>query len=170
MGVEIHPFEPFVPKDISHLILGSFTSKDSAKGVDYDWYYSNGRNQFWPLLEKVYGVELPEKKSKMDLFSSLRLGIADIIYKCDQKQHSSLDSALEVIEYNPELNGLIQKNLKSIFFTSRFVENMFDKGFKHSIPQGSQTKFIYLPSPSPRYGAMSKDEKIMRYREVLPNL
>jgi hypothetical protein len=29
-------------------------------------------------------------------------------------------------------------------------------------------KFITLPSPSPRYAAMSKEEKIKKYKEVLP--
>lgn len=170
MGIEIHPFENFVPKGMEYLILGSFTSKDSRKGVDYDWYYSNGRNQFWPLIEKVYEVSLKDKNSKIDLFTRLGIGITDIIYKCNRTKKSSLDNVLEVIEFNPRLSDIFSKDLKAVFFSSRFVEKKFNKFFADLITKYPDTQFIYLPSPSPRYAAMSKDEKVKRYRELLPAL
>ncbi len=107
MNIETHPFGNFIPGKISYLFLGSFTSKDAKKGVDYDWYYSNGRNQYWSLIEQVYDIKLNNKKDKVKLFDKLEIGIADV---------------------------------------------------------------IYLPSPSPRYAAMSKDEKVSVYKKVLPPL
>lgn len=170
MGIETHRFKDFTPAGMKYLLLGSFTSKDSRKGVEYDWYYSNGRNQFWPLIEGVYKLKLDSKESKMALFSKLRLGITDIIYKCNRTSNSSLDNALEVLEYNPRIPYILKNNLKIVFFSSRFVEDLFRKIFSEQIELYPETKFIYLPSPSPRYAMMSKAQKIQKYAELLPKL
>lgn len=76
---EIHPFPDFVPPGIRYLILGSFIAKDGLTNPKYDWYYSNGRNQFWKIIEQVYDVALPDKASKQELFTRLKIGIADLI-------------------------------------------------------------------------------------------
>lgn len=170
MAIETHPFGDFIPKNINYLLLGSFTSKDSKKGVEYDWYYSNGRNQFWNLIERVYDIKLETKYSKINLFTALGIGIADIIYKCNRTKNSSLDNVLDIIEYNSRLDYILNQNLKSVFFSSRYVENLFNQNFTHLKEKYNKTKFIYLPSPSPRYAAMSKEEKILRYKELLPKL
>ncbi|MCA9386896.1 hypothetical protein KC669_02565 [Candidatus Dojkabacteria bacterium] len=170
MAIEVHPFEDFIPKNINYLLLGSFTAKDSRKGIEYDWYYSNGRNQFWNLIEKVYDTKLETIDSKVELFTNLGIGITDIIYKCNRTKNSSLDNALDIIEYNPRLEAIISRNLKSVFFSSRFVETQFKRNFSELIDKYQKTKFIYLPSPSPRYAAMSKEEKVLKYKELLPKL
>jgi hypoxanthine-DNA glycosylase len=168
MAVEIHPFETFSPKDMQYLLIGSFTSKDAYSNSEYNWYYSNGRNQFWSLIEQVYNVRLPDKQSKLTLFSNLGIGITDIIYKVNRTRDSSLDNVLKVIEYNPNIDSLLAKNLKAVFFSSRFVEDHFTKNFSNLIDKYSNTEFLYLPSPSPRYAAMSKLEKIEKYKKLLP--
>lgn len=170
MAIEVHPFEAFIPSNIKFLLLGSFTSKDSKKDVDYDWYYSNGRNQFWNLIEKVYNTNLDTKEQKMNLFTNLGIGITDIIYKCNRTKNSSLDNVLEVIEYNSGLEDILSRNLISVFFSSRFVENQFKKNFSNLIEKYNNIEYIYLPSPSPRYAAISKEEKILRYKQLLPKL
>ena len=78
--LEIHPFGSFVPKNARILLLGSFTTKP-AKG--YEWFYANGRNQFWPILEGVYGVELDTKEKQQQLFRKLTMALADIILSCE---------------------------------------------------------------------------------------
>lgn len=168
MPIEIHPFKTFTPKNMRYLILGSFTSKDAFSNPNYDWYYSNGRNQFWPLIEKVYNTNLPDKKTKMKLFTSLRIGIADMIYKCARTQDSSLDTVLKVKVLNPDIPKLLQKKLHSVFFSSRFVENLFKRNFANLIKEYPKTKLVYLPSPSPRYARISMKEKVRRYKKLLP--
>jgi G:T/U-mismatch repair DNA glycosylase len=60
---ETHHFPPFAPPHARCLILGSFTGKEAVPGQlysdgSYDWYYGTRTNQFWPILESVYCVEL----------------------------------------------------------------------------------------------------------------
>jgi len=52
--IEVHPFGDFVPRNTQYLLLGSFTTKPSD---DYPWFYANGRNYFWPILEEVYACQ-----------------------------------------------------------------------------------------------------------------
>ena len=168
--IEIHPFGNFIPLKIKYLILGSFTAKSVQSDPDYDWFYSSKRNQFWPIIEKVYNIDLHNKSSKVKLFETLFVGIADIIYQCERRHGSSLDNNLVNIVYNPKLERILQSKLKSIFFTSRFVEKLYRKAFKKLIEEFATVELVTLPSPSPRYAAMSIEEKINKYKELLPEL
>lgn len=164
---ETHPFGNFVPPNTQYLFLGTFTGRQT-----YDWFYGTKRNQFWPILEEVYELKLPSKNEKQELFTKLGLAITDIIFSCERKANNNTDSNLINIVFNTEaiINILRNNKIKTIYFSSRFAGHLFAKQFKHLIKQYPEIKLITLPSPSPRYAAMSKSEKITRYKELLPKL
>lgn len=174
--LETHPYGSFIPAKAKYLLLGSFTTKeafDAEKKAFYVWFYSNGgRNQFWPILEEIYGVKLPTRQAMELLFTKLHMALADIIYQCERKKHSNLDVHLINIVYAVEdITSILEKNnIKTIFFSSRFVETKFRRVFKDMIKRYPSIQLITLPSPSPRYAAMSKAEKVKKYRELLPKL
>ena len=170
--IETHPFKAFVPENASVLILGSFTSKKPNENINYDFYYANGRNQFWSIIEKVYNLSLDTTKKKQELFSKLGIAISDIIYQCERKSNSSLDTNLVNFIYNFEAIEKIleSKNIQRILFSSRFVEKEYKKIFKAQIKMYPKIELITLPSPSPRYAILSKDEKRAIYAEILPKL
>ena len=170
--IETHPFGVFSPPDAKYLILGSFTAKKDDGDESYDWFYVTKRNQFWPILERLYSLKLEDKKAKQSLFTELSIAITDIIYQCERRDGNSLDSNLVNFVYNTSaIRNLLQENpIEKIFFSSRFVEKEFKKGFKDLIEEFSNIELITLPSPSPRYAAMSKEEKIRRYRQIFPKL
>jgi len=169
--IETHPLGNFTPKRMHYLLLGSFAAKGMDSDPNYDWYYGSKYNQFWHIIEKVYSTKLPDKDSKKKLFSDLNFGIADIIYQCERSKGSSLDVNLTNIVYNNSLRQVIKNNkLRKIFFSSRFVEKHFKRHFKDIVQDHSEIEFTTLPSPSPRYAQMTKDEKIARYKILLPEL
>ncbi len=170
--VETHPFGVFSPPNAKYLILGSFTAKKRGGDNSYDWFYVTKRNQFWPILERLYNLNLEDKKTKQNLFTKLSIAITDIIYQCERRDGNSLDSNLVNFVYNTSaIRKLLQENpIEKIFFSSRFVEKEFKKRFKDLIEEFSNIELITLPSPSPRYAAMSKEEKIRRYGQVFPKL
>lgn len=167
--IEIHPFGNFVPEKIKYLMLGSFVTKPSNS---YEWFYANGRNQFWPIMQEVYGVELKTKKQQQALFVQLEMALADIIFSCERKNNSNLDVNLFNIVYNTEaIREIISKNkIEKIFFTSRHVENLFNKLFKDISGIDSEIELVCLPSPSPRYASMHKLAKVDKYKKLLPRL
>lgn len=169
--IETHPFGNFVPQNIKYLLLGSFTSKSATIGTNYDWFYSNGRNQFWPIIREVYKSPLETKEEKQNLFELLGIGIADIIYQCERRDGNSLDMNLVNIVLNPELESILEKsNLEKILFSSRYVEKLYRKNFKKLVESFPNIELTTLPSPSPRYAAVSRQEKIVIYSSILPKL
>jgi len=167
--IEKHPFGNFVPKKANYLMLGSFVTKPQKP---YEWFYANGRNQFWPIIEQVYGSEFRTKEQQQRLFTQLEMALADIILSCERRKNSNLDTNLFNITFNTKaIKQIINQNtIKKIFFTSRYVETLFRKQFKEIIDQYPKIELITLPSPSPRYALIPKEEKIKRYKILLPKL
>lgn len=162
--IEKHPFGDFVPDNAKYLMIGSFPAKPSDS---YGWFYANGRNQFWLIMEGVYGNHFDTKAKQQQLFVDLEMALTDIILACARKNNSNLDINLSIIEYNTlGITSIITENpIQKIFFTSKFVESLYKKLFKEF-----DIELISLPSPSPRYAMMTKQEKIQRYKELLPKL
>lgn len=171
--IETHPFGNFIPTIARYLILGSFTGKRTKEDIlnGYDWFYGTKRNLFWPIMTEVYGVRLQTKQEKQELFSKLEIAITDIILSCERRSNSNLDMNLVNIVLNNEVAEILTHNhIMKVFFSSRFVEKLFRKHFKDLIEEHPEMELVTLPSPSPRYAAMSRRQKVVRYREVLPKL
>ena len=172
--IERHPFGSFVPPQAQYLILGSFTTKeayDSAKKKKYVWFYANsGRNMFWPILEIVYKTELKTRQQMENVLTTRKIALADIILQCERKKHSNLDVHLiNAIYAVADITKIVKHNpIEKILFTSKFVEKEFKRKFRILIEQYPHIELVTLPSPSPRYAAMKKDQKILRYKELLP--
>jgi hypoxanthine-DNA glycosylase len=162
--LETHPYDSFVPPKARFLLLGSFAVKPEP---GCNWFYSSKRNQFWPILERIYGLTLNNKKSRQHLFTKLKIAVTDIIFQCERQKNNNSDMNLTNIVYNTEgIKKILRHNrIEKIYFSSRYVENMFKRIFKET-----SIELITLPSPSPRYAAMSKTEKIARYKKLLPSL
>lgn len=166
--IEVHPFGNFVPLKVKYLMLGSFVTKPSHP---YEWFYANGRNQFWPIMGEVYGQVFNTKDKQQQLFAQLEMALADIIYSCERITNSNLDVGLFNCTYNTSITKIIINNkITKIYFTSRYVEDLFRKHFKDVIFQFPNIKLVTLPSPSPRYAMLTRTEKVVKYRELLPRL
>ena len=164
--IEIHPFTPFIPGNATALILGSFPGREQTQSVpdSRQWFYGAKRNQFWNIISAVYNKALVSKTDKQELFKKFGIGITDILLKVRRKNNNNQDDNLEIIEYNDKAIKKILRDskIKSIYFTSRFVETHFRKlfpGIKHA---------EYLPSPSPRNARMTRADKINYYKSKLP--
>jgi hypoxanthine-DNA glycosylase len=170
--IETHLFGDFIPRNPKFLLLGSFVAKKRDNDFNYDWFYGSSRNQFWKILEQVYDLKLDSKEKKQKLFVDLRMAMSDIILQCERRDDTSADNNLINIVYHIEgVRSILSNNkIEKIFFSSRFVENEFRKYFKDIIRDFPKVELVTLPSPSPRYAQMTKDQKIERYREILPRI
>jgi len=122
-------------------------------------------------MEKVYQTDL-NTKAQQQLFTNLKMAITDIILSCCRKANNNLDSSLTNPVFNTQaiLKIIRENNIKTIYFSSRFTEKLFKKQFIDVIQKHPTIEFITLPSPSPRYAAMSKLTKIVQYKKLLPKL
>jgi hypoxanthine-DNA glycosylase len=150
-----HPFDPIVFADTRILILGTFPSFDS---FDRGFYYSHPRNAFWPILSDLSGYPAMTREQKIWLLKQMGWGLWDMVESCHRK--NSLDSSLRDIKVN-DIESLLKRyeNIEKILFTGRKAEKVFESSFGYlDIARKA------LPSPSPAYASMSRDEKMEIYR------
>lgn len=156
-----------MPVGAKYLILGSFPAKEAG-----DWFYGSKTNQFWKIISLVYGWELANIYQKKELCDELKLALGDVIARCERKKNSSLDVNLKKLAFNFEgvERVLRQNNIITIHFTSRWVEKIYRSKFKNLVRLCPQIKLIGLPSPSPRYCRLTLEEKVKKYKQLLPQL
>lgn len=172
-SLESHPFTEFVPANATILILGSFPGKESTqkdKRPD-DWYYGANRNQFWKILEIVYGRELRSQRDKQKLFEDYGIAITDIIKSCKRSDGSSSDENLTEKVYNTDvIKKVIEgSNIEKILFTSKGVEKEFTAHIEPHINSRRYQKIVLI-TPSPAYRRDSVAQKAEKYKLQLPSL
>ena len=101
--IEVHPFPAFIPKNVTHLILGSFPTH--KKNWRFNSYYPGRANFFWRMLSEIYQHSFKHisgdeaAKERTALCAVKGIAISDVIYKCKRKvATSSKDSDLVVVE------------------------------------------------------------------------
>jgi len=162
--IEEHPFDPFVPKLSDILILGSFPGKESTQNTrENDWFYGANRNQFWKIIELVYGIILENKSDKQNLFAINKIAITDIILSCERAGNSNSDNNLTNKKYNIEhINKILnEKPIRKILFTSKGVCKEYHEQFE--VHNGIE--LVTLPSPSPIYRRLSLQDKVTEYKK-----
>lgn len=158
--MEQHPFDPILFHDSRVLILGSFPS---LKSCEEGFYYAHPRNQFWPLLAEVFGEEISTTKAKIALCKKHRIALWDSAKSLKRETGNSSDTNLKEIEVNDFEKLLLEyPSIELILFTGKKAEQIFNKKYKEL-----KIRRALLPSPSPAYAAISFEEKLKRYREIL---
>jgi hypoxanthine-DNA glycosylase len=90
---------PVIARGSRLVLLGSFPG---AMSLQMQQYYAHPRNQFWPLLSAIWGVDLVALpyRERLAQIRARGLGLWDVYSSC--RREGSLDSAIE----EPELNDL----------------------------------------------------------------
>lgn len=140
------------------LILGSFPGEASLRAQQY---YAHPRNQFWPLLSALFGVDL----RAMPYARRLRevrdrgLGIWDVYAACERQ--GSLDTSIrnarpnalgDLVARLPRLHGIAHnggESARSMRLTRDLAEHCWR-----------------LPSSSPANASWSFERKLAAWRDV----
>lgn len=150
---EKHPYGDFIPKGTSRLIVGSFPigkfsdprRRHEIKEHEFDFYFGGERNLLWKLLAGTFAEDLSSANKIKKFLKSHQLGIADVIVSCRRKNGGASDSDLYDIKWNLKLLDKIKREkITTIFFTSKKVENWFNRLF----PESDYLQKISLISPS----------------------
>lgn len=144
------------------LVLGSFPGVASLQSQQY---YAHPRNQFWPILSALWGLQgskalnaLPYAQ-RLPVVQAHGLAIWDVYAHCERV--GSLDSAIERAELN-DLPGLIQRipSLQAI------AHNGGESARHMKITQALGLPVFKLPSTSPANASWSFERKLSAWREV----
>ncbi|MBU2180355.1 MAG: DNA-deoxyinosine glycosylase [Gammaproteobacteria bacterium] len=156
------------------LILGSMPGQAS---LDQQQYYGHPRNQLWPLLQQLFGVDanLPYP---LRCQQALAAGVAfwDVIGSCQRA--GSLDSAIvgDSIRFNP-LEQLCNQlpDLQHIWLNGGKAAQSF-RQYQRQHADGllatntfkiTTFKITTLPSTSPAHASLTFAEKLLLWRQAL---
>jgi len=161
-----YSFPPLLGEKPTILILGSMPSVQSLK---HQQYYAHPRNAFWPIMAELFSFSttLPYLE-RCSLLAQHHIAVWDVLKACQRK--GSLDSNIDTgsIVVN-DFNNFLQRypSINRLYFNGTKAESLF----KQTIPSLSQ-QFIAiptqrLPSTSPAHAAMSFDQKLEAWRQIL---
>lgn len=158
LAVFSHPIEPIVFDDSEMLILGSFPS---LKSFEHEFYYAHPKNQFWPIMSKIYGLPAETRDQKIKLLRSSKIALWDVIASCERENSS--DANLKNVAPN-DIKSLLAAHpgIKRIFFTGGAAAKFYRKYFGHL-----EIQTAILPSPSPAYASMKFEEKLFAWKSII---
>lgn len=150
---------PVIDSRTRILILGSFPGEASLKAQQY---YAHPRNALWPILSALTGEDLAglPYAERLPRLLAHRIGLWDVLGACVRK--GSLDSAIR----NPAANDFdrlhrLCPELDVVGFNGQ-TSGKFAPQFE---AQGYRT--VVLPSTSPAYAAMSFEQKLKGWRQLI---
>lgn len=147
---------PVIDRNTRLLVLGSFPGQASLRAQQY---YGHPRNQFWPLVGSILGLDLMAMPYVQRLRQLRRhgLGLWDVYASC--RRQGSLDTAIEQAEAN---------DLASLRGRAPALRHVAHNGgesarsMKLTAALGYQV--LRLPSSSPANASWSFDRKLGAWR------
>ena len=158
----IHPLRPLFRADSRILILGSFPS---VKTREYGFFYGHPQNRFWPLLERIFDVELStDIAERRDFLLRHCLAVYDVIYECDII--GSSDASIQ---------NVIPSDLSPIFKEAN-IQRVFCNGgtayryYRKYQERKTGLQAVQLPSTSPANARASMDDLYNQWKIIRENL
>lgn len=158
---ELQGLAPVYQATAKILILGSMPGQAS---LDSQQYYGHPRNQFWPMLEQLFGIDASlDYRSRCQQALAAQVALWDVIGSCQRA--GSLDSAIvgSSIRFNPLLELCQQlPDLQQIWLNGGKAAQSFRQYQRQqstSWPDSSITVHE-LPSTSPAHASLTFAEKL----------
>ncbi|NNG25273.1 DNA-deoxyinosine glycosylase [Telluria aromaticivorans] len=150
---------PVIAPSIRVLVLGSFPG---AASLAAQQYYAHPRNQFWKLVGALVGEDLNSLPyaERLPRLLAHRFGLWDVLAGCERK--GSLDSAIR----NPAANDFerlhrLCPELETVGFNGQTSGKFAPQFAQHGY------RVVVLPSSSPAHMALSFEQKLAHWRELI---
>ena len=150
---------PVIGRETRLVVLGSFPGVASLQAQQY---YAHPRNQFWPLLSAIWGLDLVALPYRARLAEAKRrgLGIWDVYASC--RREGSLDSAIEAAVPN-DLASLRRRAPK----LQVVAHNGGESARAMAVTRTLGVSVLRLPSTSPAHAGLSLADKRSLWLEAL---
>ncbi len=118
MFLHKHPYQPFIKKDSTKLIVGTlppprFTTRDLLEN-DVDFCYGSYHNSLWKFIDEIYGLNLRYDNSeeaiqeRKQFLIKQRIGICDIVESAERERIDASDLGMKHIKLRNLLGYLKQ--------------------------------------------------------------
>jgi hypoxanthine-DNA glycosylase len=154
----LHGLPPVIAPRTRLVVLGSFPSVASLAAGEY---YAHPRNQFWPILSALFGIDLCAMRyaDRLDAVRGRGLGIWDVYASCTRE--GSLDSAIEDARPNDLASLLgVAPHLEA------FAHNGGESARAMRVTRALGLVVHRLPSTSPANASWSFERKLQAWHRV----
>lgn len=148
------------------LVLGSMPGAESLR---LQQYYGHPRNDFWPIMEDVFGIrrQLPYA-ARTAALEQAGVALWDVLATCTRK--GSLDASIqrESMQAN-DVPGVLaaHPSLRSVVFNGALAEKIFLAQVPVATGAAHPLMLRRLPSTSPANASVRYDQKLVAWREAL---
>ncbi len=151
--------------DANILILGSLPGVASIRAAQY---YAHPRNQFWPLMQQLFGIEATQPyPARLQALQQAQVALWDLIAAAERL--GSLDSAIKPasIQCNDFAQLLCQlPQLRAVWLNGGTAAKSWHKLVKNGLQVSPQVQVFALPSTSPAHAALCFQHKLQAWQQA----
>ncbi|MDV7140921.1 uracil-DNA glycosylase family protein [Maribacter sp. TH_r10] len=159
MFFHYHPYEPFLFKEATKLIVGTLPPPRFTMGMlkegDVDFCYGSKDGQLWPILDRIFELDLkfettPEAIEQRKRFLIERkIGICDIVQSAERSKIDASDLGMANIELRNLIGYLNEyKKVDTLLFTGGNSKNGPEYFFRRHLKEyGIDLKVVNAQVP-----------------------
>lgn len=155
-----HGIEPVFSEKSRVLILGTMPSPKSREA---GFFYAHPRNRFWPVMERLFGLEdnsLPDTESRKRFLLEHDIALWDVLASC--RIDGASDASIRDARPNDLARIIDVALIDHVFCTGSTAARLYRKLCE---PQ-TAIPCVQLPSTSPANARMSLDSLTEAYRPI----
>lgn len=118
MFLHTHPYEPFLFPEATKLIVGTlppprFTTGD-LKPDDVDFCYGSRNGMLWPILDRIFGLELKFEttpaaaEQRKRFLLEQKIGVCDIVASAERQKIDASDLGMQNVQLRDMLGYLTE--------------------------------------------------------------
>jgi len=162
MFFHTHPYEPFIPENATKLIVGTlppprFTTGE-LKVNDVDFCYGSRDGLLWPVLDKIFDLDLKFENTNEAIEQRKRflikrgIGICDVVQSSQRDKIDASDLGMENVRLR-NMTGILRRHPKidTLLFTGGNSKNGPEYFFrKHLKQQPEEVSLEVISGEVPR--------------------
>lgn len=172
MFIHKHPYNPYIPKNATKLIVGTLPpprfSMGSLKKGDVNFCYGSIDGQLWKILDEIFKLKLHFEttdfaiKQRKDFLIHHKIGICDIVESCERKKMDASDLGMENIMLR-DLLFYIKKNtsVHTLLLTGGNSKNGPEYHLRRQLKEKNMT-LKSISSETPKIHEFEFDENEIR--------
>ena len=167
-----HPYEPFIKKDTTKLIVGTLPPPRFSTGnlleKDVDFCYGSYYNSLWLYLDRIHNLKLNYDNSedavlqRKQFLKDYKIGVCDIVQSCEREKIDASDLGMKNIVLR-DLVGYLKHypKIEKLLFTGGNSKNGPEYFFRKHIKEYG-LKLKLLSNDIPRIHELEVEGRIIK--------
>jgi G:T/U-mismatch repair DNA glycosylase len=172
MFLHKHPYQPFIPKNATKLIIGTLPPPRFSQGNllerDVDFCYGSRNGQLWPILDYIFKLDLKFEtseeaiKQRKEFLINNDIGICDIVNSCIRQKIDASDLGMQDIELRDLISYLKQHpKIDTLLFTGGNSKNGPEYFFRRHLKE-YKLKLEVTSNEVPRIHQFNLENRIIK--------